>query len=278
MISSVDAASRQAHLHVELRCVVVRSTAAMHAGVDIPGALGTPIYATAGSVISHAGRPGRLWQSSSRSIAGRGIETRYGHPRKILVADNSRVKRGQPADRPRARPAVRPAATFTSEVRVDGKAVNPIPFLQTGEYLVAVQDRGDRQLSAVRRRTSRKADWSREEGCPCRQPPFITSGPTALSGPTPISRRHGAHFRIWAAGEAGRPGEGMRHPEFPARIVGGPECRRLSRILERPMNSRLRAKSRSPIWPRRWPGIATGWVCDRLVGQALGLAGVSRRG
>jgi murein DD-endopeptidase MepM/ murein hydrolase activator NlpD len=27
------------------------------------------------------------------------------------------------------------------EVRVDGKAVNPIPFLQTGEYLVAVQDR-----------------------------------------------------------------------------------------------------------------------------------------
>jgi murein DD-endopeptidase MepM/ murein hydrolase activator NlpD len=27
------------------------------------------------------------------------------------------------------------------EVRVDGKAVNPIPFLQNGEYLMAVQDR-----------------------------------------------------------------------------------------------------------------------------------------
>ncbi|NWM25026.1 M23 family metallopeptidase, partial [Escherichia coli] len=33
-----------------------RGTAAMHAGVDIPGALGTPIYATADGVISHAGR------------------------------------------------------------------------------------------------------------------------------------------------------------------------------------------------------------------------------
>jgi murein DD-endopeptidase MepM/ murein hydrolase activator NlpD len=27
------------------------------------------------------------------------------------------------------------------EVRVDGKAVNPIPFLQTGEYLTATQGR-----------------------------------------------------------------------------------------------------------------------------------------
>jgi murein DD-endopeptidase MepM/ murein hydrolase activator NlpD len=26
------------------------------------------------------------------------------------------------------------------EVRVDGKAVNPIPFLQSGNYLTAIQD------------------------------------------------------------------------------------------------------------------------------------------
>ena len=116
-----------------------RGTAAMHAGVDIPGALGTPIYATADGVISHAGRQGG-YGNLVQINHGRGIETRYGHLSKILVADNTRVRRGQIIGL-MGSTGRSTGSHLHYEVRVDGKAVNPIPFLQTGEYLVAVQDR-----------------------------------------------------------------------------------------------------------------------------------------
>jgi murein DD-endopeptidase MepM/ murein hydrolase activator NlpD len=116
-----------------------RGTAAMHAGVDIPGALGTPIYATADGIISHAGKQGG-YGNLVQINHGRGIETRYGHLSKILVADNTRVKRGQLIGL-MGSTGRSTGSHLHYEVRVDGKAVNPIPFLQTGEYLVAVQDR-----------------------------------------------------------------------------------------------------------------------------------------
>ena len=66
----------------------------MHAGVDIPGPIGTPIYATADGVIGRAGRFGGYGNLITVNH-GKGIETRYGHLSKILVAPNTRVRRGQ---------------------------------------------------------------------------------------------------------------------------------------------------------------------------------------
>ncbi len=114
-----------------------RGTAAMHAGVDIPGAMGTPIYATADGVISHAGRQGG-YGNLVQINHGRGIETRYGHLSKILVADNVRVKRGQLIGL-MGSTGRSTGSHLHYEVRIDGKAVNPIPFLQTGEYLTSAQ-------------------------------------------------------------------------------------------------------------------------------------------
>ena len=116
-----------------------RGTAAMHAGVDIPGTVGTPIYATADGIISHAGRQGG-YGNLVQINHGRGIETRYGHLSKILVADNSRVRRGQMIGL-MGSTGRSTGSHLHYEVRVDGKAVNPVPFLQTGEYLTAVQNR-----------------------------------------------------------------------------------------------------------------------------------------
>jgi murein DD-endopeptidase MepM/ murein hydrolase activator NlpD len=116
-----------------------RGTAAMHAGVDIPGTIGTPIYATADGVISHAGRQGG-YGNLVQINHGRGIETRYGHLSKILVADNSRVRRGQMIGL-MGSTGRSTGSHLHYEVRVDGKAVNPIPFLQSGEYLASAQDR-----------------------------------------------------------------------------------------------------------------------------------------
>ncbi|RYD58882.1 MAG: M23 family metallopeptidase [Sphingomonadales bacterium] len=116
-----------------------RGTAAMHAGVDIPGAIGTPIYATADGIISHAGRQGG-YGNLVQINHGRGIETRYGHLSKILVADNTRIRRGQLIGL-MGSTGRSTGSHLHYEVRVDGKAVNPIPFLQNGEYLVQIQDR-----------------------------------------------------------------------------------------------------------------------------------------
>ena len=111
-----------------------RGTAAMHAGVDIPGPVGTPIYATADGIVDHAG-----WQG------GYGIATRYGHLSKVLVADGARVTRGQLIAL-MGSTGRSTGSHLHYEVRMDGHAVNPVPFLTTGDYLMASQDHSIHQI------------------------------------------------------------------------------------------------------------------------------------
>ena len=124
-----------------------RGTAAMHAGVDIPGPVGTPIYATADGIVSHADRLGG-YGNMVEINHGKGIATRYGHLSKILVADNMRVKRGQLiALMGSTGRSTGPHLHY--EVRIDGHAVNPVPFLTTADYLLAAQDRSVKQIPVV---------------------------------------------------------------------------------------------------------------------------------
>jgi len=116
-----------------------RGTAAMHAGVDIPGTIGTPIYATADGIVGYAGVRGGYGNMVEISH-GRGIQTRYGHMSKLLVEANTRVHRGQMIGL-MGSTGRSTGSHLHYEVRVDGKAVNPIPFLQSGDYLTAIQDR-----------------------------------------------------------------------------------------------------------------------------------------
>nr|WP_315384335.1 M23 family metallopeptidase [uncultured Sphingomonas sp.] len=119
--------------HYGVRSDPFRGTAAMHAGVDIPGQMGTPIYATADGIVSHAGRQGG-YGNLVEINHGRGMETRYGHLSKILVADNTRVHRGQIIGLMGS--TGRSTGTHLHyEVRLDGRAINPIPFIQSGEYI-----------------------------------------------------------------------------------------------------------------------------------------------
>ncbi len=116
-----------------------RGTMAMHPGVDIPGAIGTPIYATADGLVSRAdpvqasGGYGNMVEIDH----GRGIATRYGHMSKILVAAGTRIHRGQLIGL-MGSTGRSTGSHLHYEVRVDGKAVNPMPFLQTGQALAAV--------------------------------------------------------------------------------------------------------------------------------------------
>lgn len=116
-----------------------RGTAAMHAGVDIPGPTGTPIYATADGIVSHAGRRGG-YGNLVEVNHGKGIATRYGHLSRILVADNTRVTRGQLIGL-MGSTGRSTGPHLHYEVRIDGHAVNPVPFLTTADYLLAAKDR-----------------------------------------------------------------------------------------------------------------------------------------
>lgn len=115
-----------------------RGTAAMHAGVDIPGAVGTPVYATADGIVARAERSGG-YGNLVEINHGRGIATRYGHLSKILVGPNARVVRGQVIAL-MGSTGRSTGSHLHYEVRIDGQAVNPIPFLQTADFLKPARD------------------------------------------------------------------------------------------------------------------------------------------
>ncbi len=114
--------------------------AAMHAGIDLSGPVGTPIYATADGIVSEAawnsGGYGRLIKIDH----GRGIETRYGHLSVFGVYPGQRVARGQIIGR-MGSTGRSTGSHLHYEVRIDGRAVNPVPFMQSSDYLQLVQRR-----------------------------------------------------------------------------------------------------------------------------------------
>jgi murein DD-endopeptidase MepM/ murein hydrolase activator NlpD len=116
-----------------------QGSAAMHAGIDLASPTGTPIYATADGVVDRAewfGGYGNMVEIEH----GKGIATRYGHMSKIAVRDGERVKRGDLIG------YVGSTGRSTGshlhyEVRIDGRAVNPVPFLQSANYVMAANER-----------------------------------------------------------------------------------------------------------------------------------------
>ncbi|MBL6429637.1 MAG: peptidoglycan DD-metalloendopeptidase family protein [Maritimibacter sp.] len=102
----------------------------LHAGTDMAGPVGTPIYATADGVVTHAD-----WQSGyGRLIKVQhefGLETRYAHLSRIRVKKGQRVSRGDLiGDMGNSGRSTGPHLHY--EVRVGGKAVNPMTYIKAG--------------------------------------------------------------------------------------------------------------------------------------------------
>jgi murein DD-endopeptidase MepM/ murein hydrolase activator NlpD len=112
--------------------------AAMHAGIDLAGAVGTPIYATADGIITDAGYNSGGYGNLIKIDHGRGIETRYGHLSKMAVYAGQRVKRGDMIGR-MGSTGRSTGSHLHYEVRIDGRPVNPVPFMKATDYLVAMQ-------------------------------------------------------------------------------------------------------------------------------------------
>ena len=115
--------------------------AARHMGIDLAGPVGTPIYATADGIVEEAGWNSGGYGNLVKVGHGKGIETRYGHMSAILVKAGQRVTRGQQIGR-MGSTGRSTGSHLHYEVRIDGRAVNPIPFMKSNDYLLAMQQNG----------------------------------------------------------------------------------------------------------------------------------------
>ncbi|MEA3000020.1 MAG: hypothetical protein QOH04_2052 [Sphingomonadales bacterium] len=117
-----------------------KGRAAMHPGVDLAGPVGTPIYATADGMVDRAewntGGYGNLVEIDH----GHGIQTRYGHLTRYIVSAGQHVKRGELIAY-MGSTGRSTGSHLHYEVRLDGRPVNPIPFMQSSDLLQAVQAR-----------------------------------------------------------------------------------------------------------------------------------------
>lgn len=115
--------------------------AARHQGIDLAGPQGTPIYATADGVVSEAGYNNGGYGNLVKLDHGKGIETRYGHMSVIMVKPGQQVTRGMQIGR-MGSTGRSTGSHLHYEVRIDGRAVNPIPFMKSNDYLIAMQKNG----------------------------------------------------------------------------------------------------------------------------------------
>jgi murein DD-endopeptidase MepM/ murein hydrolase activator NlpD len=110
-----------------------RGTRAMHAGIDLAGPIGTPIYATADGIVGrseYSGAYGNLVEINH----GQGIQTRFGHMSRLIARPGQRVRRGELIGL-MGSTGRSTGSHLHYEVRIDGRAVNPIPFIQSADTL-----------------------------------------------------------------------------------------------------------------------------------------------
>ncbi len=102
-----------------------------HKGVDLAAPVGTPILATADGIVSMAQWFGGYGLFVSIEHGG-SIQTRYGHMSRLNVADGQRVHKGDIIG------FIGTTGRSTGphlhyEVRVNGDAVNPVPYMQADQ-------------------------------------------------------------------------------------------------------------------------------------------------
>jgi murein DD-endopeptidase MepM/ murein hydrolase activator NlpD len=114
-----------------------QARAAMHPGIDLAGPMGTPIYATADGRVLRAGWNSGGYGNLVELDHGKGIATRYGHMSAILVSAGQHISRGQQIGR-MGSTGRSTGSHLHYEVRIDGRPVNPIPFMKSTDYLLAM--------------------------------------------------------------------------------------------------------------------------------------------
>ncbi len=108
-------------------------SSAFHAGIDVRGPMGQPIYATGAGIVSSAGNNGG-YGNVVEIDHGEGLATRYGHMSEILVKEGQQITAGTLIGR------VGSTGRSTGphlhyETRVNDEAVDPMKFVKAGMRL-----------------------------------------------------------------------------------------------------------------------------------------------
>lgn len=121
---------------------------ARHNGIDIPGPVGTPIYATADGVVGRAQRLGG-YGNYVEIEHGNAIQTRYGHLSAIAVASGQRVRRGEIVGY-MGSTGRSTGSHLHYEVRIAGAPVNPVPFVAEDGVMADASGHGNVALGGPR--------------------------------------------------------------------------------------------------------------------------------
>lgn len=121
------------------------------AALIFAGPHGAPILAAANGRVSHAG-----WRSGYGKCVeidhGNGLVTRYAHLSRISVAQGQKIGKGEKLGGMGS--TGRSTATHLHfEVRMNGKAINPKPFLETQKDVLKIQ-----QIATERTRNIARKD------------------------------------------------------------------------------------------------------------------------
>ena len=104
-----------------------RGASRNHKGIDIPGPVGTPIYATADGTIGRA-----QWVSGYGKYVeinhGNAVQTRYGHLSAMNVTSGQRIRKGDILGY-MGSTGRSTGSHLHYEVRIAGEAINPTAFL-----------------------------------------------------------------------------------------------------------------------------------------------------
>lgn len=111
----------------------------MHKGIDIPGPVGTPIYATADGIVSRS-QWVRGYGNFVEISHGNDTQTRFGHLSKLIVEPNTRVRRGQIIGL-MGSTGRSTGSHLHYEIRVSGVAINPLPYITGSERAMALNSR-----------------------------------------------------------------------------------------------------------------------------------------
>lgn len=109
-----------------------------HRGVDLKGAYGTPIHATADGVVTYAGWMGGYGRIVIVAHRG-GYETRYAHLSAIKVSKGARIKRGAIVGN-LGNSGASTGAHLHYEVRINGEARDPLTVKLPTSYRLRQQD------------------------------------------------------------------------------------------------------------------------------------------
>jgi murein DD-endopeptidase MepM/ murein hydrolase activator NlpD len=109
------------------RSAPTRGASRNHKGIDIPGPVGTPIYATADGMIGRA-----QWVSGYGKYVeinhGNAVQTRYGHLSAMNVSPGQRIRKGDILGY-MGSTGRSTGSHLHYEVRIAGEAINPVAFL-----------------------------------------------------------------------------------------------------------------------------------------------------